>query len=75
MNGYKNFPLAKFWRAEINIGRILVIRYDLKSGQRDLSVDVVGFRVYDLKMRFRARVKDFNIGILGNKCSWVYVHP
>ena len=44
---YKNFQLAKFWCSEINIGRIELIRNDLESGQRDLSVDDIGFRVWD----------------------------
>ena len=49
---YKNFQLAKFWRTEINIGRIGVIRYNLESGQRDLSDDDIEFRVEDLEIRF-----------------------
>ena len=45
--GYKNFQLAKFWCLEINIGRIETIEYNLESGQRDLYVDDIGFRVWD----------------------------
>ena len=42
--GYKNFG-NKFWRLEINIGQILMIRYNLESGQRDISNGDIGFRV------------------------------
>ena len=48
--GYKNFQLAKFWRTEINIGRIELIRYNLESGERDLSIGDIGIRVCDLKL-------------------------
>ena len=36
----------------IEIGRIEIIRNDLESGQRDLSIGDIGIRVCDLKMRF-----------------------
>ena len=42
---YKNFQLAKFWCLGINIARIETIGYNLESGQRDLPVDDIGFRV------------------------------
>ena len=42
--GYKNFE-NKFWRLEINIGQILMIQYNLESGERDLSNGDIGFRV------------------------------
>ena len=40
-----------------------MIRHDLESGERDLSIDDVGFRVNDLKMRFRVRVKDLKMRV------------
>ena len=45
----------------VKICRIELIRYDLESGERDLSNGDVGFSVSDPKMRFRVRVKDFKM--------------
>ena len=39
-----------FW---IEIGRIELIRYDLESGERDLSIGDIGIRVCDLKLGLR----------------------
>ena len=36
----------------IEIGRIELIRNDLESGERDLSIGDIGFRVCDLKIGF-----------------------
>ena len=37
---------------EINIGWLGEIRYDLKSGERDLLDDDIGFGVWDLEIGF-----------------------
>ena len=47
-----------FWA---KISRIELIRYDLESGERDLSDGDVGFRVNDLQSDFWIRVKDFKM--------------
>ena len=36
-----------------------MIRYNLKSGERDLSIGDIGVRVNGPKIQFRVRVKDF----------------
>ena len=43
------------------MNRIELIRYNLESGERDLPNGDVGFRVCDLKLRFRVRVKDLKM--------------
>ena len=48
----------------VKICQMELIRNDLESGQRDLSIDDIGFRVNDLKMQFRVRAKDFKSQIL-----------
>ena len=48
----------------IKICQIELIRNDLESGEQDPSIDDVGFRVNDPKMRFRVRVKDFKSQVL-----------
>ena len=46
-DSYKNFGHKLLW-LEINIGQILMMRWFLESGQRDLSNGDIGFRVWHL---------------------------
>ena len=46
---------------QVEMNRIELIRYNLESGERDQSDGDVGFRVCDLKLRFRVRVKDLKM--------------